>query len=58
VDHSFIVAVRPYVQVSTLLLAGLLLVQAFGINIDQKVTRLVHQFRVARQVRETKGLAD
>jgi uncharacterized membrane protein len=58
VDHSFLVAVRPYVQVSTLLLAGLLLVQAFGINIDQKLTRAVNQFRMARHLRETKGLPD
>jgi hypothetical protein len=58
VDHAFIVAIRPYVQVSTLVLAGLLLLQAFGINVDQKLTKLVTQFRMARQLRETKGLAD
>ena len=57
-DHSFIVAVRPFVQVSTLILAGLLLIQALGVNIDQKLARLFHQFRIARSLRETKTLAE
>jgi|WetSurMetagenome_2_1015567.scaffolds.fasta_scaffold172423_2 hypothetical protein len=57
-DHTFIVAVRPYVQISTLLLAALLVVQALGINIDQKIARLVSHFRISRSLRETKGLAD
>jgi hypothetical protein len=57
-DHTFIVAVRPYVQVSTLLLAAILVVQALGVNIDQKIGRFVAQFRVSRSLRDTKGLAE
>jgi hypothetical protein len=55
VDHQFLQAIKPYVQVSTLVLAALLVFQAFGIDVDKKVQQWLSRVRAPRTMREKKA---